>query len=78
MLDEASQELFGAQSHQPLLVAASVIFPANRDLVPFVSDQAMIADGHAMSVAAEIAEDCAWAAEGSLGVNHPVLTAKFL
>lgn len=57
MLDEASQELFGTESHQPLLVAASVIFPAKRDLVTFVSDQPMVANGNAMSVAAEIAED---------------------
>ena len=78
MLDEASQELFGTESHQPLLVAASVIFPAKRDLVTFVSDQPMVANGNAMSVAAEIAEDRLRAAEGGLGVEHPVLTAEFL
>ena len=77
-MDEASQELFGTESHPPLLVAASVIFPAKRDLVTFVSDQSMVANGNAMSVAAEIAEDRLRAAEGGLGVEHPVLTAEFL
>src|SRR3954453_9373640 len=57
MLDEASQELFGTQSHQPLLAAVSIISPVKGDLVPFVSDDPMVADGNAMSVTAEIAED---------------------
>ena len=57
MLDEASQELFGTERHQPLLGAASVISPAKGDLVTFVSDDPMVADGNAMSVTAEIAED---------------------
>jgi hypothetical protein len=78
MLDEASQELFGTESHSPLLVAASVIFPAKRDLVTFVSEQAMVANGNAMSVAAEITEDRLRAAEGGLGVDHPVLAAECL
>jgi hypothetical protein len=78
MLDEASQELFGTQSHQPLFVAASVIFPAKGDLVTVMSDPPMVANGNAMSVAAEIAEDRPRAAEGGLGVNHPVLAAEFL
>jgi hypothetical protein len=61
-----------------LFVAASVIFPAKRDLVTFVSDQPMVADCNAMSVAAEIAKDCCWTAEGGFGVDHPVLAAEFL
>ena len=69
MLDEAAQELFGTESHQPLLVAASVIFPAKRDLASFVSDQPMVANGNAMSVAAEITEDRLGAAGGGLGVT---------
>ena len=78
MLDEASQELFGTEGHQPLLVAASVVSPAKGDLVTFVSDDPMIADGDAMSVAAEITEDRLRAAEGGLGVDHPVLATEFL
>jgi hypothetical protein len=78
MLDEASQELFGAERHQPLLVAASVISPAKGDLVTFVSDDPMVADSNAMSVAAEIAEDCPRAAQGGFGVDHPVLATEFL
>ena len=76
MLDEASQELVGAQSHEPLLVAASVVFPAKRDLIPLVSDDPVIADRNAMSVTAEITEDRRRAAEGGFGVNHPVLAAE--
>jgi len=76
MLDEASQELFGTQSHQPLLVAVSIISPVKGDLVPFVSDDPMVADGNAMSVTAEIAEDRRRAAEGGLGVDHPVLVTE--
>ena len=78
VLDEASQELFGTQRHHPLLVAVRVVFPAKGDLVTFVSEQSMIADRDAMSVAAEIAEDRRRAAEGGFGVNHPVLATEFL
>jgi hypothetical protein len=78
MLDEASQELFSTKSHQPLLVAASVIFPAKGDLVTVMSDQPMVANGNAMSVAAEITEDSLRAAEGGLSVGHPVLAAECL
>ena len=56
MLDEAPQELVGTQRHLPLLVAVRVIFPAEGDLVSVESERSMIADGDAMSVAAEIAE----------------------
>ena len=78
MLHEAPQKLFGTESHQPLLVAASVISPAKGDLVTFVGDDPMVADSNPMSVTAEIAEDCPRAAESGFGVNHPVLATEFL
>lgn len=78
MLDEASQELFGTEGHEPLLVAASVVSPAKGNVIAFVSDDSMIAYSNAMSVAAEIAEDRRRSAEGGLGVNHPVLLTEFL
>lgn len=36
----------------------------------------MIGDSHAVSVAAEIAEHLHGAAEGWLGINHPILTMQ--
>jgi hypothetical protein len=43
-----------------------------------MGDDPMVADSNAMSVAAEITEDRPGAAEGGLGVNHPVLAAECL
>jgi hypothetical protein len=61
-----------------LFVAASVISPAEGNLVIFVGDNPMIADSNAMSVPAERTEDRFRPAEGGLGVNHPVLVTEFL
>ena len=36
----------------------------------------MIGDGHAMGVAAQVAENLPGPAEGRLGIDHPVLTVE--
>ena len=50
--------------------------PAESDFPLRKGDQAMVGDGHAMSVAAEIVEYIFRAAEGWFGVDDPVLSEQ--
>ena len=53
-----------------------IILPAEGDLVVLEGDEAMVGDGDAMGVAAEIAEDVMGAAEGWFGIDDPWLTEQ--
>ena len=56
MLAEAAQELGSGESHDALLIAVSIVFPSKAHAVTIEAEQALIADGDAVSVAAEIAQ----------------------
>ena len=73
---EAPQELVGAQSHRALLTAVGVILPAKGDALLVEVQQAMIGDGHAMGVAAEIAQHLHGATESLLGIDNPVMSVQ--
>jgi len=73
---EAAQELLDRQGHQALLVAVRGVSPAEGYLSALAGDQAVIGDGHAVGVAAEITENVLGATEGRLAVDHPVLTEE--
>jgi hypothetical protein len=51
--------------------AGTVVFPAKRNLAVFQRYEALVGDGYAMGVAAEILDHLGRSAEGRLGVNHP-------
>jgi hypothetical protein len=53
-----------------------IIFPAEGDLVVLEGHEAMVGDGDAMGVAAEIAEDVMGPAEGWFGIDDPWLTEQ--
>jgi hypothetical protein len=40
-------------------------------------NQAMVGDGYAMGVAAQILEHILWAPEGSFGIDHPVFSEEW-
>ena len=73
MEQEAAQELFDGQSHEPLRVAVSGISPAKRDVAGGERDQPGVGDGDAMRVCAEIAQHMFRSSEGLLGVDDPVV-----
>src|SRR5215472_15002612 len=50
--------------------------PAEGNLAVIDAEQAVIGNGHAMRVAAEVIQDLFGAPEGRLGVNHPLGVAK--
>jgi hypothetical protein len=73
MEQEATQELVDRQRHQPLLVAVSGISPAEGNVTVGESNEPMVGEGDPMGIVAEIAQRMFRAAEGSLGVNDPVV-----
>ena len=73
MLAKAAQELGPGESHDALLIAVSIVFPSKSHAVTIEAEQALIADGDAVSVAAKIAQDVSRPAESGLGIDHPVM-----
>jgi len=69
--EEAAQELDGVEGHDALLAAVSIIPPAKTRTLSVEGQQAMVGDGHAVGIAAEIAQHMGRAAEGRLGINEP-------
>src|SRR6266699_5097068 len=71
MQQETADELISGESHVPLLIAAGVVSPTKGDFTFCEGEQAMVGDGHAVSVAAQISQDLLWAADGALGIDPP-------
>jgi hypothetical protein len=59
-----------------LLATVGIVLPAKGDALLVEGQQAMIGDGHAMSVAAEIAQHLQGPTEGLLGIDDPVVTVQ--
>src|SRR5262249_3072830 len=74
---EAAQELFDRQSHDPLLVAVSGVAPAKGYVALGESNQPAVGDGDAVGVSAEIAQHMFWAAERPFGVDNPLVTEQY-
>jgi len=77
MEQEAAQELFDSQSHEPLLVAVCGVSPAKCDVAFRECDEPGVGDGDAMGVGAEIAQHMFRAAERRLGVDDPVVSEQY-
>jgi hypothetical protein len=76
MQEKSAQELIERKSQQLLLVAVSGIAPAKSNLAIRKGNEAMVGDGYAMSVPAQILEYVLWASKGSFGINHPVFSEQ--
>ncbi len=75
--EEAAQERFDWQSHEPFLVAMGGVAPAKGDVALGESNQPAVGNGDAMSVSAEIAQHVFWAAKRPFGVDNPVVTEQY-
>jgi hypothetical protein len=73
MLAKAAQELGCGKSHDALLAAVSIVFPSKAHAVTIEAEQALIADGDAVSVAAKIAQNVSRSAKSGLGIDHPIM-----
>ena len=76
MLDETAQELTASYGHSPMLVAVGIILPAEDDIFIGYREQPVIADGDAVSVAAQVTKYLGRSAECWLGIDNPVLPIK--
>jgi hypothetical protein len=55
----------------------SGIAPTKRNLSIGKRHQAVVGDGHAMSVTAQLAEHMLWASERAFRIDHPVLSEQW-
>jgi hypothetical protein len=74
MQEEATQELASAELHLTVLATVGVVLPAEGDVLSVKGQQSVVGNGHAMGVAAQIAQHLERAAKGWLGVDDPILT----
>jgi hypothetical protein len=70
---KSAQELICRNGHDFVLGAVSIVSPAEGDAIVLESHESMVGDSYAMSVAGQIVENVFGAAEGRLGIDHPVL-----
>ena len=76
MLAESAQELDRGECHDALLVAVRVVFPSEAHAVTVEDEQALVADGDAVCIAAEIAQHASGLTKGRLGIDHPVVAVQ--
>jgi len=70
---KAADELGCGQAHDLLAIPIldAVILPAEGDCVGISADQAVVRDGDAVSIAAQVGKHGLWAAKGRFGIDHP-------
>ena len=73
MLAKAAQELGSGESHDALLIAVSIVSPSEGHAMTIEAEQALVADGDAMGIAAQIAQHAIGFAKSGLGIDDPVL-----
>ena len=73
--EEAADEFCGVQGHRLLLIPVSVIPPEEGDLAVLQGQDAVVGDGDAVGIAAQISDDLFRGAEGRLAVDDPLFAA---
>src|SRR5437867_3519838 len=76
MEQEPTEELLRFELHDLACVGVGVVLPAEPNHSVFETEDALIGDGHAMGVPAQVLEDLLRAGEGSFGVNNPGLATE--
>ena len=72
MFQETAQENLVSHCDRSLLVAMSVVLPAERDVGVSEIDEPMVGDCDPMRVPGQIVQNVFGAAEGALRIYHPV------
>ena len=78
MEQEAADELFGGEGQGLEAAVMAVVPPTEADLTVLDGEEAVVGDGDAVGVAAEVVEDLVGAGEGGLGVDDPLGLAEGL
>jgi len=73
---EAADELIRFQSHDFLPAVMAIVPPVECDLAVVDREQAVVGNGDAMGVAAQVVENLFGTAEGRFGINDPLGLAK--
>src|SRR6266702_3395313 len=78
MEQESPDELICGKAHHLMLFGAlePVVFIAEGDLIVVDVEQALVGEGYAMGIAAEVFDHLLRAAERGLGIDHPFAFAK--
>jgi hypothetical protein len=66
---ESPNELLDGDAHRSHLVAASIVPPTEGDVFAIKGNESVIGDGNTVGVAAKVADDLLWPAEGRFGIN---------
>jgi len=70
---EPANELVGRQRHRLSLVGVAAIPIGECDDAVFNREDAVVGDGDAMGVSADVVQNRSGAGKGALGIDHPVL-----
>lgn len=70
------QELSCRKCHFAFYVSMGAVSPSECDIAIGKRNQAMVGDGHSMSVAAEIAKNIFRAAKRAFAMDHPVMAEE--
>ena len=73
VLGETTEELARRKSHLPLLVAMSVVLPAEGHALAIEGQQAVIADRNTMRIPSQISKHLGGSAKCGFRVYHPIL-----
>jgi len=76
MQKETPQELIRLQCHRPPFPAVCIILPEEGHLFSIEVQQAVVRNGYAMGIAAEIADDLRGAAESRPDIHNPVILVQ--
>ena len=76
MNEKSPDELLGADCHRLLLATATIVLPAEADFATVDVEDAVVGNGDAMRIAADIVEDLFWSRKGRLGVDDPIRLAE--
>ena len=71
MEQEPTDEFVSGKRHRLLTVAIAIIFPAKADLAVVDIEQAIVGDGDAVGISADVIEDLLRPGERALGIDHP-------
>src|SRR5215472_2429528 len=77
MEEEAAQELTCSELHGALLSVVGIVLPAEGDLFAVEGQQAVVGDGDAVGIAAEITQHLLGSSQGLLGIYDPGLTIEW-
>ena len=77
MLQKTADKLFRRHSHDLLrLVRLTIVFPAERYITVFDSDDTAVGDRHTMRITAQILKHVFRAAKGRFGVDDPLFPRR--